>query len=66
MLLLPGDDALAALGALADPDPDGPWLAAASLRYLSVLAGYACDLAHRGRMLPQLVIEDGVPSASPS
>jgi SNF2 family DNA or RNA helicase len=62
-LVLPGDGALAALGALADPDPDGPWLAAASLRYLSVLAGYACDLAHRGRMLPQLVIEEDVPTA---
>ena len=33
------------------------------MRYLSVLAGYACDLAQRGRMLPQLVHEDGVPAA---
>ena len=63
VLLLPGEDALTALGALADPDPDGPWLAATSVRYLSVLAGFACDLAHRGRMLPQLVLEDGVPAA---
>jgi SNF2 family DNA or RNA helicase len=62
-LLLPGDAALAALGALADPDPDGPWIAAASLRYLCVLAGHACDLARRGRMLPQLVVERGVPAA---
>jgi superfamily II DNA or RNA helicase len=60
---LPGADALPALGALADPDPDGPWVASASLRYLGVLAGFACDLAHRGRMLPQLVIEDDVPAA---
>ena len=56
-LLVPGDAALAALGALADPDPDGPWAAGASLRYLCVLAGHACDLARRGRMLPQLVTE---------
>ena len=62
-LLLPGDAALAALGALADPDPDGPWMAAASLRYLCVLAGHACDLARRGRMLPQLAVEHGVPAA---
>jgi SNF2 family DNA or RNA helicase len=62
-LVLPGEAALAGLGALADPDPDGPWLAAASLRYMSVLAGYACDLARRGRMLPQLVVEGGVPAA---
>jgi SNF2 family DNA or RNA helicase len=62
-LVLPGGSALAALGALADPDPDGPWTAAASLRYLCVLAGQACDLARRGRMLPQLVTESGVPAA---
>jgi SNF2 family DNA or RNA helicase len=62
-LVLPGDAALTALGALADPDPDGPWVAAASLRYLCVLAGHACDLARRGRMLPQLAIEDGAPAA---
>ncbi|WP_127500151.1 DEAD/DEAH box helicase [Actinoplanes solisilvae] len=62
-LLLPGDAALEALGALADPDPSGPWLPASSLRYLSVLAGHACDLARRGRMLPQLVTEAGLPAA---
>jgi SNF2 family DNA or RNA helicase len=62
-LLVPGADALGALAALADPDPEGPWTAAASLRYLSVLAGQACDLAQRGRMLPQVVTEDGVPAA---
>ena len=62
-LLLPGDAALTALGALADPDPDGPWLAGASLRYLCVLAGLACDLARRGRMLPQLTTEGGLPAA---
>ena len=62
-LLLPGDAALTALGALADPDPDGPWSAAASLRYLCMLAGHACDLARRGRMLPQLAMEGRVPAA---
>ena len=43
--------------------PGRPWLAGASLRYLCVLAGHACDLARRGRMLPQLVTEAGVPAA---
>jgi SNF2 family DNA or RNA helicase len=62
-LVLPGEAAMAALGALAEPDPDGPWMAAASLRYLCVLAGYACDLTRRGRMLPQLMIENAVPAA---
>ncbi|GIE35281.1 helicase HelZ [Actinoplanes italicus] len=62
-LTVPGDEALAVLGELAEPDPDGSWVAGASLRYLSLLAGYACDLARRGRMLPQLVIEGGVPAA---
>jgi SNF2 family DNA or RNA helicase len=61
-LVLPGEQALTALGSLAEPDPDGPWVAAASLRYLSVLAGQACDLARRGRMLPQLVMESGTPA----
>jgi SNF2 family DNA or RNA helicase len=62
-LTLPGDAAMAALGALAEPDPEGPWLPGASLRYLGLLAGHACDLARRGRMLPQLVNEGGVPTA---
>lgn len=62
-LSVPGDAAMAVLGSLADPDPDGSWLAGASLRYLGLLAGYACDLARRGRMLPQLVMEAGVPAA---
>jgi SNF2 family DNA or RNA helicase len=63
VLLVPGDAAMAALGLLADPDPDGDWIAGASLRYLCVLAGHACDLAKRGRMLPQLVTEAGLPAA---
>jgi SNF2 family DNA or RNA helicase len=58
-LFFPTSSALAALAALGEPDPDGPWVAAASLRYLGVLAGHACDLARRGRMLPQLVAEPG-------
>ena len=62
-LLLPGEAALAALGALASPDPSGPWSSAASLRYLCMLAGYACDMARRGRMLPQLVAEAGEQAA---
>ncbi|GAA2492262.1 DEAD/DEAH box helicase [Winogradskya humida] len=63
VLLIPGDQALPALAALAEPaDPDGPWTPGASLRYLSLLAGWGFDLARRGRMLPQLVIEAGVPT----
>ncbi|MEV6347970.1 DEAD/DEAH box helicase [Actinoplanes sp. NPDC051851] len=63
VMSVPAQEAVAVLGALADPDPDGPWVAGASLRYLCLLAGWACDLARRGRMLPQLVIEDRVPTA---
>ncbi|HEX8345948.1 MAG TPA: SNF2-related protein [Actinoplanes sp.] len=62
-LLLPPGAALSALGALTEPDEDAPWIPAASVRYLCMLAGQACDLAHRGRMLPQLVTEAGVPAA---
>ncbi|WP_213007155.1 DEAD/DEAH box helicase [Paractinoplanes toevensis] len=54
----------AALATLASADDAGDeWLAGPSLRYLGVLAGFACDLARRGRMLPQLVTEGGVPTA---
>ncbi len=56
----PAHDALATLGDLSGGDD---WFPAASLRYLQLLAGFACDLARRGRMLPQLVIEAGVPTA---
>ncbi|GLW32149.1 DEAD/DEAH box helicase [Actinoplanes regularis] len=62
-LAVPGESALALLAALTEPDPAAPWVAGASLRYLCLLAGWACDLAQHGRMLPQLVIEDGVPAA---
>ncbi|MEU4419476.1 DEAD/DEAH box helicase [Actinoplanes sp. NPDC024001] len=63
LLSVPGHAAAAVLGTLAEPDPSAPWVAGSSLRYLALLAGYACDLARRGRMLPQLVVEDGVPTA---
>ena len=53
----------AALAALAGFEPEEDWLPAASLRYLQLLAGFACDLARRGRILPQLVLEAGVPTA---
>ncbi|HWS33970.1 MAG TPA: DEAD/DEAH box helicase, partial [Actinoplanes sp.] len=62
-LTVPAADALEVLGRLAGPDPDQSWIAGPSLRYLGLLAGYACDLARRGRMLPQLVTEAGVPAA---
>ncbi|GIF05253.1 DEAD/DEAH box helicase [Actinoplanes siamensis] len=58
-----GESALALLGALAEPDPAAPWVPGASLRYLCLVAGWACDLARRGRMLPQLVIEERMPAA---
>ncbi|SNY68073.1 Superfamily II DNA or RNA helicase, SNF2 family [Paractinoplanes atraurantiacus] len=61
VLVVPGSEAMAVLGELAEPSDD--WLASSDLRYLCVLAGYACDLARRGRMLPQLVTEDGVATA---
>ena len=56
----PAPGALATLGDLPGGDD---WFPAASLRYLQLLAGFACDLARRGRMLPQLVTEAGVPAA---
>ncbi|MEU4694569.1 SNF2-related protein [Actinoplanes sp. NPDC023714] len=62
-LAVPARSAAAVLAELADPDPSGPWVAGPSLRYLCLLAGYACDLARRGRMLPQLVVEGGLPAA---
>ncbi|GAA1587186.1 DEAD/DEAH box helicase [Actinoplanes couchii] len=62
-LVVPAEEALAVLATLTDPAPDRPWIAGPSLRYLGLLAGYACDLARRGRMLPQLVTEAGVPAA---
>lgn len=62
-LAIPGESAVALLAALAEPDPAAPWVPGASLRYLCLLAGWACDLAQRGRMLPQLTIEEGAPTA---
>jgi SNF2 family DNA or RNA helicase len=63
VLTVPARSAAPVLAALAEPDPAGPWVAGPSLRYLGLLAGYAGDLARRGRMLPQLVFEAGVPAA---
>ncbi|WP_127544927.1 DEAD/DEAH box helicase [Actinoplanes sp. OR16] len=63
VLSVPARSATAVLAELAEPVPDAPWVAGPSLRYLCLLAGYACDLARRGRMLPQLVIEAGLPAA---
>ncbi|WP_433299866.1 DEAD/DEAH box helicase [Actinoplanes sp. CA-030573] len=57
-LVVGGQQALATLG-----DLDEEWMPAASVRYLQLLAGFACDLARRGRLLPQLVLEAGVPTA---
>ncbi|GLW12394.1 helicase HelZ [Microtetraspora sp. NBRC 13810] len=56
--------ALTLLDALAGPglpeDGDQPeWGPGTSLRYFEVLAGHARDLLRRGRVLPQLVTEDG-------
>ncbi|MFF5296799.1 DEAD/DEAH box helicase [Paractinoplanes globisporus] len=59
-LVTPGQEALTALAGL---DPGDDWLLGASVRYLQLLAGFAYDLARRGRMLPQLVLEAGVPTA---
>ena len=59
VLLIEPAQALTALSVLAEPDADAGWSAGASLRYLAVLAGHACDLARRGRMLPQLVAGGG-------
>ncbi|MFC7274396.1 DEAD/DEAH box helicase [Paractinoplanes rhizophilus] len=60
----PGPEALATLGDLeTELGTDEDWLPAASVRFLQLLAGFACDLARRGRMLPQLVMADGVPAA---
>ncbi|WP_405151860.1 DEAD/DEAH box helicase [Sphaerisporangium sp. NBC_01403] len=59
--------ALALLGALSDPPPAAPgapeWGPGTSLRYLAVVAEHARALVRRGRVLPQLVIEDGVHAA---
>ncbi len=57
VLLLEAEAAAAVLGALTSADADAGIDPAASLRYLAVLTGYACDLVRRGRMLPQLISE---------
>ncbi|MBG0830786.1 DEAD/DEAH box helicase [Planomonospora sp. ID67723] len=56
----------------AGESPDGPvpgaaetpaWMPGLSLRYLAVVAEHARGLVLRGRILPQLVVEDGEPAA---
>jgi SNF2 family DNA or RNA helicase len=63
VLSVPAGAAFGALAALAEPDAEAPWTAAASLRWLCLLAGFGCDLSRRGRILPQLVTESRVPAA---
>ncbi|MEU4835841.1 DEAD/DEAH box helicase [Streptosporangium sp. NPDC023615] len=62
---VPGTAAPAPDGlALEDGSDDGPaWEPALSLRYLAVVAEHARGLVRRGRILPQLVVEDGVHAA---
>jgi SNF2 family DNA or RNA helicase len=62
-LLLRPADADGVLDAADDVPADADWLPAGSLRYLAVVAGHARDLVRRGRLLPQLVTEDGEPAA---
>ncbi|MGC5015470.1 SNF2-related protein [Streptosporangium sp. DT93] len=61
----PGTAAPATAGlAFEDGGDDAPaWEPALSLRYLAVVAEHARGLARRGRILPQLVVEDGVHAA---
>ncbi|GGK21195.1 helicase HelZ [Pilimelia terevasa] len=57
---LTADEALRLLADLDEAGADGsaaPWRPGGSVRYLAVVAGYACALVHRGRLLPQLVAE---------
>jgi superfamily II DNA or RNA helicase len=63
-LLVRPADAAAILAAADDIPPDAEWLPAGSLRYLAVVAGHACDLVRRGRLLPQLGTENGGPGTA--
>ncbi|HEY3010306.1 MAG TPA: DEAD/DEAH box helicase [Micromonosporaceae bacterium] len=70
-LLLEPSATLALLGSLDVPledehtthSADPEWVPAPSLRYLALVAEVARDLVRRGRMLPALSTEDGVPTA---
>ncbi|MBX6383842.1 MAG: DEAD/DEAH box helicase [Microbispora sp.] len=54
LLVEPGPALRLLTGAFEPPPAAGP-----SLRYLAVVAAHARDLVRRGRVLPQLVAEDG-------
>ncbi|GLX03772.1 hypothetical protein Misp03_06990 [Microbispora sp. NBRC 16548] len=54
LLVEPGPALRLLTGAFEPPPAAGP-----SLRYLTVVAAHARDLVRRGRVLPQLVAEDG-------
>ncbi|HEX5996169.1 MAG TPA: DEAD/DEAH box helicase [Jiangellales bacterium] len=47
----------AALSVLASVDDDGHVIHGSDIRYLAVVAGFACDLVQRGRILPSVVSE---------
>jgi SNF2 family DNA or RNA helicase len=58
-LAISADAALAVLGAI--DDGGGPAAYGSDVRYLAVVAGLACDLSARGRVLPGIAVEsDGV------
>ncbi|GII59967.1 helicase HelZ [Sphaerisporangium krabiense] len=66
-LAFPASGALALLERLSSPLPGEPgapeWGPGAALRYLAVVAEHAEALVRRGRVLPQLVMEDGAHAA---
>ncbi|MBB4704891.1 DEAD/DEAH box helicase [Sphaerisporangium siamense] len=66
-LAFPAAGALTLLERLSSPLPGEPgapeWGPGAALRYLAVVAEHAEALVRRGRVLPQLVMEDGAHTA---
>nr|WP_260408039.1 DEAD/DEAH box helicase [Planomonospora venezuelensis] len=62
---VPAPDDPAAASPDGSPDTaDAPaWAPALSLRYFAVVAEHARGLVRRGRILPQLAVEDGEPAA---